>query len=80
MEINCALCEFKSVSNVKVIKHMKISHTKSTKTDVTTELLDEDMSMCVVSDDEEDDVRKEELLREDILCEECDFKFQTEVQ
>ena len=27
-ELECALCEFKSVSNVKIIKHVRISHTQ----------------------------------------------------
>ena len=40
--ISCAMCEFTSVSNVKIIRHMKTTHTEP-------KMLDEDMSIVEVS-------------------------------
>ena len=75
--INCAICDFASVSNVKMIRHMKTSHTEpcydkdvsgSVKTSVPRQtLLDEDMSVFLISDDEEASGNgSEELLAENL--------------
>ena len=72
--INCGFCDFTSFSNVKMIRHMKTSHTKPcTKEDVSSSaakdvpLLVEDMSMCLISDDEEEnDITNKKLLVEDV--------------
>ena len=85
VELKCALCEFASVSNVKIIRHMKSSHTQpgsvnldvmeSRKTDVPRRLLIEDMSVCEISDEDEQNESNEEiLLVENNLCKLCDFK------
>ena len=77
--LNCALCDFTSVSNVKIIKHMKTKHTETGLSvpnviPVQTLLL-EDVSVCVVSDSEESgQMRVEELLIETKSCTECDFE------
>lgn len=93
--IRCAICEFTSVSNVKMIRHMKSSHTKTCHDKNISgfvnppvpkqTILDENMSVLLVSDDElENDKRNEETLNEDVLpptikpfplykCNECSF-------
>ena len=80
--ISCALCDFASVSNLKMIRHMKTSHTNSCleKDGVDDEaspkekVLVEDMSVHVVSDDDNtNNSVSDELLVEEISCLECDF-------
>ena len=66
--LNCALCDFTSVSKVRIIKHMKTLHTHpnsdtidiidNEKMDSQHRLLVEDMSLCDISDTEESDERK----------------------
>ena len=82
--INCALCDFASVSNLKMIRHMKTSHTEPCLEKYDEDLLSnapskekvlvEDMSVCIVSDNEEDNnPGTEELLVEEKSCQECNF-------
>ena len=66
---HCAFCDFKSVSNVKVIRHMKTLHTEPC---LTTPLLVEDMSL-VSDDDEVSGKETEKLLDERSKCVDCDF-------
>ena len=67
--INCAMCEFTSVSNVKIIRHMKTTHTEP-------KMLDEDMSVSEVSIAEElNGTGFEKLLVESKSCNKCDFVF-----
>ena len=71
--INCGFCDFASFSNVKMIRHMKTSHTKPCAKDDTSgsiakdvPLLFEDISMCLISDDEEESNNKD--VNEDIIA------------
>ena len=75
---NCALCDFTTVSNVKVIKHMKTNHTKTSLANDNVhsnknKVLNEDMSVCLTSDDEGSN-ESEGLLTERKLCAECGFE------
>ena len=83
--LNCALCDFTSVSKVRIIKHMKTLHTHpnsdtldiidNEKTDTQHRLVVEDMSVCDISDSEESDERRvDKLLIEEKSCKMCDFE------
>ena len=77
-EIDCALCDFKSVSKVKIIKHMKTSHTVANKPSLAPKVLAEDMSICEISDDEDVTDRGEKLLTESKSCVTCEFEAKEE--
>ena len=77
-EIDCALCDFKSVSKVKIIKHMKTSHTEANKPSLAPKVLAEDMSVCEISDDEDVTDRGEKLLTESKSCVTCEFEAKQE--
>ena len=74
--LNCGLCNFTPVSKVKIIKHMKSNHTKQNDVPCSInnakqpeKIMAEDMSLCVVRDDEESGVKMiEKLLAEKITC------------
>ena len=83
--LKCAMCDFTSVSNVKLIRHMKTNHTEpSRKNDdpicpmvddePTQKIMDEDMSVCEVSVTENhSEMGTEKLLFEKNSCKECEF-------
>ena len=90
-EINCALCDFRSVSNVKVIRHMKSSHTQQISDDLVVpdnrkrenppKVLVEDMSVCDISDDDElSEGSVEKLLIETKSYKMCDFEATDEIE
>lgn len=55
LEITCMFCEFRTVSNVKMIRHMKSMHTSiSNLLENTPRILAEDMSLCVTEDEVEE--------------------------
>ena len=79
----CALCELTSSSNVKLIRHMKTMHTQLSSDNLEVfknqsiieiedipKQLDEDMSVCELSDNDESN---ENLSKVDLKCEECTF-------
>ena len=85
-ELKCALCEFASTTKVKIIRHMKSTHTEQGKTVVVqkeTPPVDieankplmkqmvEDMSICEIVEDEKQ-------LIENKKFEECEFRADTE--
>ena len=54
-ENSCALCPFSTVSNVKMIRHMKTTHTSQTRQiEVIPKILDEDMSLCEETETEDE--------------------------
>ena len=80
--LNCALCDFTAGNNVKLKKHMKTYHTEpivkhsvvAIRESVTTKSLKvEDMSVCELSETEE-----EEALSEITSCTKCNFEASTE--
>ena len=64
-ELTCRLCDFKSVNNAKMTKHMKTLHTKAIRPIEVPRILVEDMSICSGSDDEGVAKKDENLLAED---------------
>ena len=73
-EILCGFCDFTSVSNVKMIRHMKSTHTQPNLMDITPKVLAEDLSLCGINDVEPLVVDEaENWLSENELCEHCDY-------
>ena len=74
-ELDCSLCDFTSTTKVKIIKHMKSSHTDQeiSKTVVpintSVQILNEDMSITDVAED-----TTEKLLIENIASKDDDFQ------
>ena len=85
-EFKCAFCDFCSVSNVKVIKHMKSYHTQDSgkvlahENEKNLNTSTKDMSICILSDDDDESTDKtEELLSEIKSCTLCTFEAKEEV-
>ena len=75
-EIKCTFCEFLSLSNVKMIRHMKTEHTETQPkyVQMTPRVLAEDLSLCELGDDAPENVEK--LLSEYKHCDFCEFEAQ----
>ena len=67
-EIVCGFCDYTSISNVKMIRHMKASHTQTNLMGITPRILSEDLS--VLSDEDNKTDETEKLLSETERCEE----------
>ena len=66
-EIVCGFCDYTLISNVKMIRHMKASHTQTNLMDITPRILSEDLS--VLSDEDNKTNETEKLLTETERCE-----------